>query len=422
MTTEQTVDVAGDEPSGEPRRRSRFAALSANRDFRMLWIGQAGSEFGGSLTTLTVPLLAVWLTGSSVAAGVLGSIGFVAIWLAQLPAGYFADLVDRRTVMLWCDALRLGLMAAFATLVLFDAAALWHLLVLSVVGSALGVVFRAAQTQAIRIIVTRDQLPEAVSITQARGFAISMAGPPVGGVLYALGRSIPFFTNAVSYAVSMFFVWRLRTPLQPEQRPEARRLLPDLGRGWTELARNAFLRSKTVYSAVTNLAVSALVYTVIISHAEDSIVLGVALSAAAGSGLLGALASPFLMRRLPLRTLLVGVALLRGAALAAATWTGEPLLFAATLTLVMFAGPVVNAALSTATVLYVDAEVLGRASSSSAFISSVLQPVAPLLAGVLLSVWSPALVQWTLTGGFVFVALCALVLPGLNLRLNEKPV
>ena len=414
MTADEATEVAP-KPA---KRKSRFAALSANRDFRMLWIGQAGSELGGSLTTLTVPLLAVALTGSSVAAGVLGSVGFVAIWLAQLPAGYLADLVDRRKVMLWCDAIRLALMGAFAVLVFLGLASLWQLLVLSVVGSALGVVFRAAQTQAIRVIVARDQIPEAVSITQARAFAISMVGPPIGGVLYAVGRALPFLANAVSYAVSMVFVWRVRTPLRPESRPTARRLLPDVGRGWAELGRNAFLRGQTIYSAVTNLAVSALLYTVIIGHAEDSVILGMALSAAAGAGLLGSLTAPFLMRRLRLRTLLVSVAVLRGIAVALATLTGEPILFAATLTVVMFAGPVVNAALSTATVLYVDSEVMGRASSSSAFISGVLQPIAPLLAGVLLSVWSPALVQWTLTGGFAMVAVCALLLPGLNLRLD----
>ncbi|MFD0557136.1 putative MFS family arabinose efflux permease [Stackebrandtia endophytica] len=414
MTTDEATEVA----PPPKRRKSRFATLSANRDFRMLWLGQAGSELGGSLTTLTAPLLAVAITGSTVAAGVLGSIGFVSIWLAQLPAGYLADLVDRRTVMLWCDAIRLALMATFAVLVMLDMATLWQLLVLTVAGSALGVVFRAAQQQAIRVIVARDQIPEAVSITQARGFAISMVGPPVGGVLYAVGRALPFFANAVSYAVSMLFVWRVRTPLKPPNRPTARRLLPDMGQGWSELGRNAFLRGQTIYSAVTNLAVSALLYTVIFGHAEDSVILGMALSAAAGAGLLGSLAAPVLMRRLRLRTLLVSVALLRGAAVALATLTGEPILFAGTLTIVMFAGPVVNAALSTATVLYVDAEVMGRASSSSAFISGMLQPVAPLLAGVLLSMWSPSLVQWTLTGGFALVAICALVLPGLSLRLD----
>ncbi|CAM3384016.1 MFS transporter [Stackebrandtia soli] len=418
--TEASTQDDGSVKAAPSKGRSRFAALSTNRDFRLLWLGQASSEFGGSLTTLSVPLLAVALSGSPVAAGLLGSVGFVAMWLAQLPAGYLADLADRRLVMLWADAIRLVLMGLFAVLLVLDAGALWQLLVLTVVGSGLGVVFNAAQSQAMRIIVARDQIPEAVSITQARGFAISMAGPPTGGVLFAIGRAIPFVADTISYGVSMLFVWRIRTPLRPEQRPEARRLLPDLGRGWSELAGNAFLRGKTIYAAVTNLAVSALLYTVIIGYAEDSIVLGVALSAAAGAGLLGSLVAPLIMRRFPLRALLVGVAVLRGTTVALAAWTGNEILFAATLAVVMLAGPVVNAALATATVLYVDAEVMGRASSSSAFVSSVLQPVAPLLAGLMLHAWSPTLAQWTLAGGFALVAVCALALPGLGLRLDVE--
>ncbi|GAA4906376.1 putative MFS family arabinose efflux permease [Stackebrandtia albiflava] len=398
------------------RTGSRLATLGGNRDFRSLWLGQAASDFGGSLTTLAVPLLAVALTGSEVVAGLLGSVGFVAMWLAQLPGGYLADMCDRRAVMLWCDGIRAVLFGAVTVCLLLGAASVWMLFVLTVVSGALMVVFNASHSQAVRQIVPRDQIPEAVSLTQARGFAVSVIGPSVGGVLYAAGRVVPFAVDSLSYLFSMWFVGRLRTPLRPSRRPSVRRLLPDVGEGWRELWRNRFLRARTVYSTVTNVAVSALMYTLIIGKADESVVLGVAMSAAAGAGLIGSLISPYLQRRIGLRALLVATALVRGGCLAAAAVSGSELLFAATLAVVMLLGPVVRAALAAATLLLVPGDVLGRASSSSAFVGSALQPLAPLLAGFLLAAYAPTVVQWILAVGFGVVALCALMLPGLDVR------
>jgi fucose permease len=402
---------------GRPRAsRSRFAALRSNRDFRLLWLGLASSNLGASASGLAVPLLAVSLSGSELAAGVVGSAGFVALWLAQVPAGYLADMVDRRRVMLWCDALRLVALGLLVLAVATDRASLGVLLAVNVVIAVLWTVLGAAQAQVVRHLVPPDQIPEAVAISQARGHATSLAGPAVGGGLFALGRALPFVLEAVSAVVCFLCVWRIRTPLRPEARPNVRRLLPDVGKGWVVLWQQPFLRSMTVYSVLTNIVTAVLMYVLVIDGSSNAATLGASVTVVAASGLLGSLVAPFVQRRISLRSLLVGSAVVRAVLMLAAGLSGSAPLFVGALAATMVLGPVVGAALSTARMLLVPAEVFGRASSSIAFVSSAALPLAPLAAGWLLASTSDTTAQLLTAGGFVVLAVITALLPGLTLR------
>ncbi len=47
-------------------------------------------------------------------------------------------------------------------------------------------------------IVADGQLEEAWAATEARDYAASLAGPALGGLLFGLGRAVPFLADAVS--------------------------------------------------------------------------------------------------------------------------------------------------------------------------------------------------------------------------------
>jgi hypothetical protein len=48
-------------------------------------------------------------------------------------------------------------------------------------------------------MVPADQVPDAIAGAEAREYGTALAGPPLGGVLHGLGRSLPFGVNAVSH-------------------------------------------------------------------------------------------------------------------------------------------------------------------------------------------------------------------------------
>ena len=65
--------------------------LRHNRDYLLLWGGQAISTMGSNASELALPLLILALTHSPVQAGLVGAVRTVAILLTNLPAGALVD-------------------------------------------------------------------------------------------------------------------------------------------------------------------------------------------------------------------------------------------------------------------------------------------------------------------------------------------
>ena len=201
--------------------------LRGNRDFRHLWIAQATSEFGSSVSWMAMPLLMLATTGSAAITGLAGTAGFATSWLLQLPSGYIADHWNRRRVMLVCEAVRAASQLALIALILLGRVEAWLVLGLFVATSAAWTVFGSAQQRTMRALIRREQIPEAVAANQARGYAADLAGPLLGGVLFglpgALGHALRQIRGGLRY------VWE-----------------------------HQLLRSATLYSALSNFTATGL--------------------------------------------------------------------------------------------------------------------------------------------------------------------
>src|SRR6202049_1691940 len=80
----------------------RPVPLWRNRDYLLLWLGQAVSSLGTSCTQFAFPLLMVGLTRSIAAAGLAYSLGQLPYLLLSLPAGALVDRWPRKRVMIIC--------------------------------------------------------------------------------------------------------------------------------------------------------------------------------------------------------------------------------------------------------------------------------------------------------------------------------
>src|SRR5947209_3752888 len=80
--------------------------LRRNRDYMLVWAGQAVSELGSQISTVAYPLLVLALTHSPAKAGVVGLAATLPLPLLALPAGMLADHLDRKRLMVACDAIR----------------------------------------------------------------------------------------------------------------------------------------------------------------------------------------------------------------------------------------------------------------------------------------------------------------------------
>lgn len=403
-------------PPSTRRTWAPVRSLSANRDFRLLWIGQMASEFGTSISSLALPLLALSVTDSRALAGALATVSFIAMWLFALPGGYVADRFDGRRVMVLSDVARALALGAIVVSIVGGFASFWLLAVPAVVIAVADMAFGPAVARAVRAIVLRGDVPEAVAVSQARSYAADLAGPSAAGLLFAIGRAIPFAFDAVSYVASLCCTLRLRTSLRPTETGHARlRFFPAVSAGWTHVRRDAFLRNSTAYSTIMNLAVSTLVFVLILGEggrSNGAVVVGGAMSLAAGAGLVGSLIAPIVQRRCGLRGVLVGVAAIRAMLVLAVVVTGGRVVLVLALASVVLLSPVLGAVLGAARMLRVPHELFGRITGAMSFIATSLQPGAPLLAGLLLASLSQRVVLIALVVAFGAVTLFAAVVPG----------
>src|SRR4051794_18272105 len=121
--------------------RGAKSSLWRNRDFTLLWSGQALSVLGTRISTIAVPLIVLTMTGSPQRAGVAGFVSTLPYLLFYLPAGALLDRCDRRPVMLWCEAVRVVALGSIPVAFWADRLTYWWLLVAGFVGGTCYVFF-----------------------------------------------------------------------------------------------------------------------------------------------------------------------------------------------------------------------------------------------------------------------------------------
>ena len=393
------------------------ANLWRNRDFNLLWISQSLSDLGNALSTLAVPLLILFLTGSPVQAGLVGTIGLVITAACRLPAGVLVDRIDRRRVMLACDAVRLVAYLALAVIVLDDRATLPAVIAVTVIGSACNAFFGTAEHSSLRNIVAPGQLPAAVARNEVRVYGMALAGPPIGGLLFGLARSLPFFGDAVTFLASFLGVALVRGPLQEERAELPAGHAAALAEGLRFVFGNPFLRAVLLIAAPLNLAINGIMFTIIVTlqrHGVAPAIIGTVETVVAVGGLLGALAAPSLHRRLPLPTLIRGICWAAAGFLAISALLTSSVAAAVPVAIAVFLGPASNAALFGHQAAITPDRMQGRVVSVVIVVATSVSAAAPLIAGVLIAtLGSPAAVL-LFAAAVAGSAIAAMVSPGIR--------
>ncbi|MFJ9901893.1 MFS transporter [Streptomyces sp. NPDC101152] len=408
------VEIAADVPRQVPLRR--------NTGFRMLWIGQLLSDTGTQISGIAYPLLILVLTHSVVLAGVVGTVRAIAVLCLQLPAGALSDRFDRRLTMVICDVVRAVMLALLGTLIMLDLASWPVVLAVSLVEGAAGAVFDPSAAAALPGIVADGQLEQAWAATEARTYGASLAGPALGGVLFGVGRAVPFLADAVSYVVSFCTVSRIRGRFRPENAGERKALWREVTDGLRVVWRVPILRAAVIQTPLLNFAFTGVIFSVTVAmrqHGTSTAVIGLVQAAIAGGGLLGAVVAPRLQRRMRLATLVTTIAL-AGALLfgVAALLIPSPLL-AAPVALALLLAPAANAALIAVVLRSAPEDMRGRVISTVVMAATALATLAPLIAGLIIQHASGAWAVGAFAATTAVAAVLSLTLPGF--RHAESP-
>ena len=378
-----------------------MTSLWRNREFNLLWTSQALSDLGGAIAQLAVPLLVLEVTSSAVQAGAVGTAAQVTKLLTRLPAGVLADRVNRRNVMLACDAVRLAAFVALAAAVATGHAGLAAIIVVAVIDAVCGALFNTAEHAALRSIVPGAQLSAAVARNEARTYGTTLAGPPLGGLLFGITQALPFVGNAVSYLASLIGVALIRKPLQAEHRGKPPNHLAALAEGLRFVFGNRFLRAVLVIAAPLNFALTGTIFTIIVTlqdHRVEPGVIGLTETIVAAGGLLGALVAPTLQRWLPFARLIRSLCWAATGFLVVSAFLTASVTAAVPVAVAVFVGPACNAALFGYQAAITPDHLQGRVLSVIFTVAMSAAAVAPLLAGLFATLWGGA------TGILIFAA------------------
>jgi predicted MFS family arabinose efflux permease len=382
-------------------------------------LGQLLSQSGTQIASIAYPLLVLSLSGSATQAGIVGFARLASGAVFALPAGLIADRWNRKTLMIASDVLRLVTMAALAAAIVSGDVSFSMITVAAFLEGTGASFFQAAESGAMRSVVPAEQLPAAINVVTGRRAAINVAGPPLGGALFGLARSLPFVADAVSYAFSTVALLAMRTPFQEERDEKAGRLREQLLEGFRFLWHHPFLRMTTlVFAPLGFVALGYTLALVVIAEQEGLSGAAVgALVASFGVGVLvGSAVSPWVRKALPTRAVLL---------LELWMWP-IPLLFVVWPNVYVLAASLVPAALaipSTDSVVFgyqlalTPDRLVGRVGSVFRTIVLFVGPIGPLVAGFLLGQASPRLA----IGFFVAVALLAAVVATLSSALRSVP-
>jgi MFS family permease len=141
--------------------------LLAQRDFRLLWLGETTSSLGNTVTTVVTPLTAVTLLGANpLAVGVLNAAAWLPWLVIGLPAGAWVDRLRRRPIMLAADFVSLALFAGILVAAWQGVLSLPLLMVVALLGGTASVFFSTAYRALLPSLVAREDLLEGNSKLQ----------------------------------------------------------------------------------------------------------------------------------------------------------------------------------------------------------------------------------------------------------------
>lgn len=429
-SADDAVESDQDAATAAPATPAPKGTLWRDGNFLTMWSGQALSQFGAQITELALPVLAVLiLNATEWEVGLLNAAQVAAFLVVGLPAGAWIDRMRKRHVMIWADAVRAVALSTLPLLALLGLLEIWHMILVALVMGVATVFFDVSNQSLIPSLVRTNQIAEANGKLQSTEQLAGLAGPAFGGWLVGvLAAPLAILITVGTYVASfiaLLFTRDHETLRAPE---EHKPLVHEIGEGLRWVFGNPLLRRIVGTTGVANffgtIATTLLPIFALRELGLTPQMLGVVFSLSAVGGLLGAIATPHIVKRLgearaiPVSAIAFSLAPFFLPAISLVPALAFPLLviqfFVMSFTILLY-----NITQVTFRQRITPPRLLGRMNASIRFVVWGVMPIGALLAGALGTWIGTVPTLWLAATGELLA--CLFVVIGPFWRLRELP-
>jgi MFS transporter, DHA1 family, staphyloferrin A biosynthesis exporter len=202
--------------AGQESLLSRTFVSLGYRDFRLVWLGSVTEHLGEWMELAALLWLVNDLTHSPLMLTVVGSCRFIPMVFFPVLGGMVADRMDRRRLLIGALLMAAVLSIILAVLVKTGTVAVWHIIILSLLGGVATSFNHPARQSMVPNLVKREHLLNAISLDSASVQASRFMATPIAGYLIAGFGVVPVFgARAVGNLLALGWLMFVKTELQP---------------------------------------------------------------------------------------------------------------------------------------------------------------------------------------------------------------
>jgi MFS family permease len=228
--------------------------LREERQFRLLFLGQALSVVGDRMTAVVLPFAVLSIGGGATDVGLVAAAGFLPFIFLGLVGGVIADRLERRRILISSDLVRLVTQATAGVLLVSGSAQVWHLAALAAVFGAADSFFSPAFTGLMPLTIAEPHHLQQANALRGMSYSTgSIVGPVLGGLLVATaGEGGALLVDAGTFGISVLCLLMLQP--RTVQRGDPEPFAADLKGGWREVRARSwvwtFLLAVIVYHVI----------------------------------------------------------------------------------------------------------------------------------------------------------------------------
>lgn len=386
---------------GTQKLREDVPRPAGMRTFLIIWIGQVISIAGSSLTNFG---LGVWIfqkTGDATPFALTVLFGSLPRVFLLPVAGSLADRWNRRWLMILADTGNALATLAIVVLLALGSLEVWHIYLLSVVGSALGTFQGPAYQASITMLVPKKHLTRANGLVQSADALGGILAPLLAGFLFVtIGLGGILLIDFVTYFFALFALLLVRIPqpsLETSAAEEKGTIAGDVRFAWRYLRDRPGLLGLLFYYASVNFFLSTVFVLSgpLVLSQHDADVYGVIQMALGIGGLVGGLVASTWggPQKHLVRAAIGGIALYMLGIIVAGLGI-HPAFPALGLAFNLFVVTIVQSISNAIWQMKVAPEVQGRVFSLRYMLATIITPLAYLAAGPLADqVFEPLLLE-----------------------------